>query len=72
MNFVVFNNKLISSKDINLTNKNRGFLYGDGFFESIKIFNQSPFNFNNHYNRIELSAVFLGLEFSFVKARTIN
>ena len=45
MNFVVFNNKLIDSTKINLTNKNRGFLYGDGFFESIKIFNQSPFNF---------------------------
>lgn len=67
MNFVVFNNKLISSNDINLTNKNRGFLYGDGFFESIKIFNQSPFNFNNHYNRIELSADFLGLEFCLSK-----
>ena len=67
MNFVVFNNKLISSNDINLTNKNRGFLYGDGFFESIKIFNQSPFNFNNHYKRIELSANFLGLEFSLSK-----
>ena len=67
MNFVVFNNQLFDSTKINLTNKNRGFLYGDGFFESIKIFNQSPFNFNNHYNRIELSAVFLGLEFSLSK-----
>ena len=67
MNFVVFNNKLFDSTKINLTNQNRGFLYGDGFFESIKIFNQSPFNFNNHYNRIELSAVFLGLEFSLSK-----
>ena len=62
MNFVVFNNQLFDSTKINLTNQNRGFLYGDGFFESIKIFNQSPFNFNNHYNRIELSANFLGLE----------
>ena len=67
MNFVVFNNQLFDSTKINLTNQNRGFLYGDGFFESIKIFNQSPFNFNNHYNRIELSAVFLGLEFSLSK-----
>ena len=66
MNFVVFNNKLIDSTKINLTNKNRGFLYGDGFFESIKIFNQSPFNFNNHYNRIELSAEFFRFRISFV------
>ena len=66
MNFVVFNNQLFDSTKINLTNKNRGFLYGDGF-ESIKIFNKSPFNFNIHYNRIELSAVFLGLEFSLSK-----
>ena len=72
MNFVVLNNKLIGDKEINLNNRNRGFLYGDGFFESIKIFNQSPFNFNNHYNRIEFSADFLNLEFLISKEELLN
>lgn len=72
MNFVVLNNKLISDKGIYLNNKNRGFLYGDGFFESIKIFNQSPFNFNNHYNRIEFSADFLNLEFLISKEELLK
>ena len=72
MNFVVLNNKLISDKGIYLDNKNRGFLYGDGFFESIKIFNQSPFNFNNHYNRIECSADFLNLEFLISKKELLK
>ena len=72
MNFVVLNNKLISDKRIYLNNKNRGFLYGDGFFESIKIFNQSPFNFNNHYNRIEFSADFLNLKFLISKEELLK
>ncbi len=72
MNFVVLNNKLISDKEIILTNMNRGFLYGDGFFESIKIFNQSAFNFNNHYNRIESSADFLYLEFLISKEELLK
>ena len=72
MNFVVLNNKLIGDKEINLNNRNRGFLYGDGFFESIKIFNQSPFNFNNHYNRIEFSADFLNLEFLISKEELLK
>ena len=72
MNFVVLNNKLISDKGIYLNNKNRGFLYGDGFFESIKIFNQSPFNFNNHYNRIEFSADFLNLKFLISKEELLK
>ncbi len=72
MNFVVLNNKLISDKEIKLDNRNRGFLYGDGFFESIKIFNRSVFNFNNHYNRIESSADFLHLEFLISKEELLK
>ena len=67
MNFVVFNNKLISSNDINLTNKNRGFLYGDGFFESIKIFNQSLFIPTIITIEYRVKCGFLGLEFSLSK-----
>ena len=39
MNFVVCNNKIIDENELKLTSTNRAFLYGDGFFESIKILN---------------------------------
>ena len=31
---------------------NRGFLYGDGLFETIKVSNRRPFNLDNHYQRL--------------------
>ena len=37
MNFALLNNQLTEEKEIRLTNKNRGFLYGDSIFETIKI-----------------------------------
>ena len=64
MNFALLNNQLTEEKDLRLTNKNRGFLYGDGFFETIKIFNKKPFNLENHFDRIIYSADFLDIKFS--------
>ena len=64
MNFALLNNQLTEEKDLRLTNKNRGFLYGDGFFETIKIFNKKPFNLENHFDRIIYSADLLDIKFS--------
>jgi branched-chain amino acid aminotransferase len=64
MNFALLNNQLTEEKDLRLTNKNRGFLYGDGFFETIKIFNKKPFNLENHFNRIIYSADLLDIKFT--------
>lgn len=64
MNFALLNNQLTEEKDLRLTNKNRGFLYGDGFFETIKIFNKKPFNLENHFCRIIYSADFLDIKFT--------
>ena len=65
MNFVVCNNKIIDENELKLTSTNRAFLYGDGFFESIKIFNSKIFNYHNHFNRIKLSANFLDINLNF-------
>ena len=65
MNFVVCNNKIIDENELKLTSTNRAFLYGDGFFESIKIFNSKIFNYHNHFNRIKLSANYLGINLNF-------
>ena len=72
MNFIVYNNQLINRNDLELSEKNRGFLYGDGFFESIKIFNRKPFNFENHFKRIQSSANYLDLIFKISKQDFLN
>ena len=72
MNFIVYNNQLINRNDLRLSEKNRGFLYADGFFESIKIFNRKPFNFENHFKRIQSSANYLDLIFKISKQNFLN
>jgi len=64
MEFAIINNEIISSSEVRLSITNRAFLYGDGFFETIKIFSSKVFNFSNHYSRIINSAKMLDLDFN--------
>ncbi len=64
MEFAIINNEIISSSEVRLSITNRAFLYGDGFFETIKIFSSKAFNFLNHYNRVVNSAKMLDLDFN--------
>ncbi len=50
--FVNNNGVLINVKTYALKAGNRGHLYGDGLFESIRIINGKLTNFSNHYNRL--------------------
>ena len=63
MKFSIFNNEIVNSNEIVLSKTNRGFSYGDGFFETIKFFKGSVFNFQNHFKRIIFSASLLDLKF---------
>jgi len=62
MSKVIFNHKLVDKRDINISIDNRSFLYGDGFFESIKIINGKPFNLINHLNRLVNISSLINLE----------
>ena len=37
-----FNGKIVCKEDFNINYNNRFFLYGDGFFETIRVFNGEP------------------------------
>ena len=63
MKFSIFNNEIVNSNEIVLSKTNRGFSYGDGFFETINFFKGSVFNFQNHFKRIIFSASLLDLKF---------
>lgn len=55
------NGKINAQAESVITPNNRGYLYGDGCFESIKVFRGKPLNLNNHIARILSAADVLKL-----------
>lgn len=65
MNFVCFNGEIVSSDQPVFTAQNRSFRYGDGVFETIKVYKESiPFG-TLHFERLFLSLRLLKIHFSF-------
>lgn len=59
---IIFNGRLSKKKDILLSLDNRGFRYGDGIFETMRMFDgKLPF-LENHINRLQQGIDFLDLE----------
>lgn len=54
--FVNNNGEVLPANEYSIKSGSRGFLYGDGLFESIRIFNGKPINFSNHFKRLTKSA----------------
>jgi branched-chain amino acid aminotransferase len=52
MAFVNINGKILTEAEYNIAVNNRAYLYGDGLFESMKVFNGNVFNLENHISRI--------------------
>ena len=52
MNKVCFNGEILNVEDIELNDVRRGFSFGDGAFETIKIVNGLPLFLNYHYKRL--------------------
>ena len=50
-----YNGDLLPLKSINISNKNRGFKYGDAIFETIKVVNNRIVFFEDHYFRLMAS-----------------
>jgi len=52
MNYIYHNGEFLDKSKPCIFADNRGFRYGDGFFESIRIVNGEPIFLENHFNRI--------------------
>lgn len=50
--FVFINSSLVPKKDAKISVFDRGFLYGDGIFETIRIYNGIPFMLDEHMDRL--------------------
>ncbi len=62
MAVVFYNSEFIDEKDLRIKSSNRAFNYGDGFFETIKIINNKPFNFSAHYARFSFACSVLKIK----------
>ena len=51
-NFVINNGVLVSADGYSIRAGNRGHLYGDGLFETIRVISGNPINLENHLNRL--------------------
>ena len=56
------NGKLVDEKDAVVSVFDHGFLYGDGVFEGIRIYNRRIFKWKEHLDRLYDSAKILGIE----------
>jgi len=57
--FIFLNDQIIKRLEANISVDQRGFLYGDGLFESCKIFNSKIINFSSHLDRLSKGLKYL-------------
>lgn len=62
------NGKFVEEREANVSVFDRGFLYGDGLFETIRIHNARPFRFSQHFARLQRGAEFLQLKMQFTES----
>ncbi len=60
--FQNYNGSILNDSDLQLLNNNRGFLYGDGFFESMRYQNGKILFYDDHIERIKLACAILKLQ----------
>lgn len=62
---VFVNGKVVPERDAVLSVFDRGFLYGDGLFETMRVFRGRPFRWEQHFERLTRGAEFLRLQIPF-------
>jgi branched-chain amino acid aminotransferase len=67
--FVFLNGKFVPEKKAVISVFDRGFLYGDGLFETIRVLNGIPFRWAQHMGRLQQGAAFLKIKLPFTPAK---
>ncbi|MBU0687350.1 MAG: aminotransferase class IV [Candidatus Margulisbacteria bacterium] len=72
MSKVFINGKIIDSRNAEISIFDRGFLYGDGLFESLRTYNCKPFLLDEHLARLFKSARLLKIKIPYSKLKIKN
>ncbi|ODS29768.1 MAG: branched-chain amino acid aminotransferase [Candidatus Scalindua rubra] len=66
--FIFLNGKIIPDTEGNISSGDRGFLYGDGIYETLRSYNGKPFKLDEHLERMRHSAKQLRISFEYANA----
>lgn len=59
--FCIVGSRLVKEADASISPFDRGFLYADGIFETLRVYNGKPFRLAEHWSRLVASAKFFGI-----------
>ena len=59
--YVHLNGRCVAAADARISVFDRGFVYGDGLFETLRAYHGVPFGLPDHLERLRASAAFLGI-----------
>src|SRR5438309_3237606 len=62
---VLLNGQFVPEEQAVVSVFDRGFLYGDGLFETLRIFDGKPFRWEQHIQRLQRGAEFLNIYLPF-------
>ncbi|MCP4264039.1 MAG: branched-chain amino acid aminotransferase, partial [Candidatus Brocadiaceae bacterium] len=63
--FIFLNGKIVLDADAHISSADRGFLYGDGIYETLRSYSSKPFKLTEHLNRMRHSAKQLRISFEY-------
>ncbi len=63
LKYIFLNDFIVEDTAGHLSTHDRGFLYGDGLFETIRAYSQKPFRLDDHIERLSNSAKYLDIPF---------
>ena len=66
--FIFLNDKIIPETEGNISTNDRGFLYGDGIYETLRSYKREPFKLAEHLERMRHSAKQLRISFKYTNA----
>ncbi len=66
-NFIFLNDKIIPDTEGSISSADRGFLYGDGIFETFRSYDREPFKLVEHIERMRNSAKRLMITFEWAR-----
>lgn len=64
---VLWQNKIVDRSTVKIDIEDRGYQFGDGIYEAMRVYNGEPFMFEAHYARLERSAKKIRLNLPFDK-----
>src|SRR3989338_5726022 len=64
-NLIFLNDKIVKDTEGLLSTLDRGFLYGDGLFETLRAYEKKPFRLEDHVTRISNSAHYFDIPFRY-------